>query len=106
MGEGQFTEHFNAFMAPHPDGRCRPFTDAVDRQYCRIGEGGGVKGAGGMREVVLRKKKRRLSVHGFASKGLQGIPQQIFHKELFFDPDRYSREETLKALRGKGVVCF
>ena len=54
MGKLQLAEDFNVFAAPAPDGRGGPFTDAVDRDDGRFFEWRWIKGAGRVRQMVLR----------------------------------------------------
>ncbi len=103
MGKCHFLEDGDLPVLPVADGGGGPFADAVDGQDCRLPEGGGVKGAGGVGQVVVREEQFRdfpLSVPQF----LHFLADEALEEDLFLDPDGDGREEGLQAPGGEDVV--
>src|SRR4030067_7032 len=102
MRKMELAQNRNAVLLAVAYSRCRPFSDAVDSQYRGILKRGGVKGAGGMREVVLGEYKTRDTPSQFRKL----LPQHVLHEELFLDPNRDGGKKAHQSPRGEGVIRF
>ena len=102
MRELLFFENADAGVLAKANGCGCPFANAVNGQDGGPVKGRGIKGAGSVRKMMLRKKHL-----GRAGAELgYGLAQHGAHEQLFLDPDGNGRKKAAQASRGKAVVGF
>src|SRR5690606_10962515 len=100
MREMDFVRQRDFDSLPDAEACRRPFTDAVERQDCRLLEGRWEKGARRVRFVMFGKDKPMLVL---AAKALAHFARQM---ELLFQPQRHCLEERFESNRRVGNICF
>src|SRR5919204_1971371 len=83
---------------PDAEGRRGPFTDAIDRQNCRLLKGGREERAGSMRLVMLGVQNLAIVV--------EGTPNLAVLEQLFFHPRRPRESKLVESSRRDAKIGF